>query len=156
MLRSMVLYSNFSINITKRGNGNPRVQLYYRLEIRQTYHRLSADEISFFSIMEKIGLYLGSNVLSRTRVSDDKKYFSFIVTASSKNSISKLIEYLKKFPLVSSKRLDFQSWCKVLDLQRENSITTSYIDKALDIRKDFNNTRTTYNWDHLPNSYLEK
>ena len=100
---------NFSINITKRSNGNPRIQLYYRLEIRQTYHRLNAEEISFFAIMSKIGLFLGSNVLSRSRTSGEKKYFSFIVTAFSKNSINKITNYFNNYPLLSSKRLDYLS-----------------------------------------------
>lgn len=147
--------SNFSINITKRENGRPRVQLYYRLEIRQTYHRSDTDEVSFFPIMSKIGLFLGSNVLSRSRILGDKKFFSFIATAFSKNSINQITYYFDKYPLLSSKRLDYQSWCKVLELQRANSITTSYIEEALEIRKNFNKTRTTYNWNHLNKSYLE-
>ena len=147
--------ANFSINITKRKNGSPRIQVYYRLEIRQTYHRLDINEISFFEIMSKIALFLNSNVLSRTRISKDKKFFSFIVTAASKNSINNLTQYFNKYPLLSSKRLDYLSWCCILKLQENNPITTTYIDKALEIRKDFNKTRTTYKWDHLLNSYLE-
>ena len=154
MLRSMVLYSNFSINITKRGNGNPRVQLYYRLEIRQTYHRLNAEEISFFAIMSKIGLFMGSNLLSRSRILGEKKFFSFIATAFSKNSINQITDYFNKFPLLSSKHLDYLSWRYVLDLQQKNPRTTSYLDEALVIRKDFNKSRTTYNWNHLKNCYL--
>lgn len=146
---------NFSINITKRSNKNlMRVQLYYRLEIRQTYHRLNNDEVSFFAIMSKIGTFLGSNVLSRSRIVGGKQYFSFIVTATNKNSLEKTRYYFNKFPLLSSKYLDYLSWCQVIELQLANPITTSYLDSALQIRKDFNATRTTYNWDHLKNSYL--
>ena len=46
--------ANFSINIHKRSNKNlTRVQLFYRLEIRQTYHRLNneGEQVSFFSII---------------------------------------------------------------------------------------------------------
>ena len=131
-----------------------RVQLYYRLEIRQTYHRLNNDEVSFFAIMSKIGTFLGSNVLSRSRIVGGKQYFSFIVTATNKNSLEKTRYYFNKFPLLSSKYLDYLSWCQVIELQLANPITTSYLDSALQIRKDFNATRTTYNWDHLKNSYL--
>ena len=146
---------NFSINITKRSKQKlMRVQLFYRLEIRQTYHRLNNEEVSFFTIMSKIGTFLGSNVLSRSRIVGDKQYFSFIVTATSKNSLEKTRYYFNKFPLLSSKYLDYLCWCKVIELQLANPITTSYLDSALQIRKDFNSTRTTYNWDHLKNSYL--
>lgn len=47
-------HANFSIN--KRSNKNStRVQLFYRLEIKQTYHRLNneGEQVSFFSIMSK-------------------------------------------------------------------------------------------------------
>jgi hypothetical protein len=43
-----------------------------------------------------------------------------------------------------------------LSLQEANSITTSYLDKAINIRKDFNKTRSTYNWNHLNDCYLIK
>jgi hypothetical protein len=142
-----------------------RVQLYYRLEIRQTYHRLNNEDVSFFSIMSNIGSYLGSNVLSRSRSVSDKKYFSFTIIAANKNSLNLTTDYFNKFPLLSSKYLDYLSWCKVIELQRSNALTTSYLDIALNIRKDFNSTRTTFNhcpsasvgpkgWDHLKNNYL--
>lgn len=153
--------SNFSINIHKRSNKNStRVQLFYRLEIRQTYHRLnnSGEHVTFFSIMSKIGDFLGSNVLSRSRSnpSENKQFFSFIVMAHSKVHLKKIVEYFNKYPLLSSKYLDFLSWHHVLKLQSNNSITTSYLDEAITIRKDFNKTRTTYNWNHLNTCYLNQ
>jgi hypothetical protein len=30
------------------------------------------------------------------------------------------------------------------------------LDEAINIRKDFNSTRTTYNWSHLKNCYFIK
>jgi len=149
---------NFSINIYKRSNNNLRVQLYYRLEIRQNYHKLDSEgkKVSYFSIMSKIGEFLGVNVLSRSRNKDDKQYYSFTVMAHNKNSHFKVKEYFNNFPLLSSKYLDFKDWLYILELQKSNSITTSYLDKAINIRKDFNKTRTTYKWDHLNDCYLTK
>jgi LAGLIDADG endonuclease len=151
--------SNFSINIHKRFNKNStRVQLFFRLEIRQTYHRLDSDEkkISFYSIMSILGSFLGVNILSRSRIKEDKQYYSFIVMAHNKNSHFKIKEYFSKFPLLSSKYLDYKDWVYILELQKANSMTTSYLDKAINIRKDFNKTRTTYNWNHLNDCYLKK
>jgi hypothetical protein len=151
--------SNFSINIHKRTNRNStRVQLYYRLEIKQTYHRLNSDgdKVSFFPLISKISAYLGTNILSRTRIIGDKEFFSFTAHASSKISLSNIIQYLNKFPLLSSKYLDFLSFTSVFDLQKNNCLTTAYLEKAVLIRKDFNKTRTTYNWNHLKNCYLTK
>uniref|UniRef100_UPI002236FCAD LAGLIDADG endonuclease n=1 Tax=Ramaria rubella TaxID=113071 RepID=UPI002236FCAD len=148
---------NFSINIHKRSNKNlTRVQLYYRLEIRINYHRLDLDGLSpsFFPIMSKIARYLGVNIYSRSRTLKDKVFFSFTVVSHNKNSFLKVTNYFNKYPLLSSKFLDYRSWIYVLDLQMANSVTTSYLDKAINIRKDFNKTRSTYNWDHIKDCYL--
>jgi hypothetical protein len=148
---------NFSINIHKRSNKNlTRVQLYYRLEIKQDYHWLDSDGLrpSLFPIMSKIARYLGVNIYSRSRTLKDKVFFSFTVVSHNKNSFLKLTDYFNKYPLLSSKYLDYKSWIYVLDLQMANPITTAYLDKAINIRKDFNKTRTTYNWDHLKDCHL--
>jgi hypothetical protein len=139
---------NFSINIHKRKNKNTtRVQLYYRLENNQNYHKSVASSIfasppkgspkgrsfslarekgcfagpiacacqmqggeefegnklSFFPIMSKIGLFLGVTVYSRSRIINDKIYYSFIVMSSNKSSNSIICDYFNKYPLLSSK-----------------------------------------------------
>jgi len=149
--------SNFSINIHKRSNKNStRVQLFYRLEIRQTYHKLNneGEQVSFFSIMSKVASYLGSNVLSRSRIIGEKQYYSFILMAHNQISLNKIIDYFSRFPLLSSKYLDYKAWAYVLELQKANPRTTLYLEEAINIRKDFNATRTTYNWNHLKDCYL--
>jgi hypothetical protein len=152
--------SNFSINIHKRSNRNTtRVQLYYSLEIKQNYHRTDTGlaegtNISLFPIISKIGLYLGVTVYSRSRLLNDKIFYSFTVMSHNKNSHSKLIAYFEKFPLLSSKFLDYKDWAYILELQKSNKLTTSYLDKAITIRTDFNSTRTTFKWDHLEICYL--
>jgi hypothetical protein len=148
---------NFSINIQKRANKNStRVQLFYRMEIKQTYNRLDSEsyKISFFSIMSKLALFLNVNVISRSRILNEKQFFSYIIMAHNKKSLIIIKEYFLKFPLLSSKSLDFKAWINILDLQKTNSITTSYLNEAIITRKDFNKTRTTFNWDHLKDCYL--
>lgn len=150
---------NFSINIHKRTNKNSiRVQIFYRLEIRQSYHRLNNDgeQVSFFAIMSKIANYLETNVLSRSRTVSDKQFFSFIVISCSKSSLIKTTDYFNKFPLLSSKFLDYKSWLHILELQNNSTFTTDYLNEAIKTRTDFNKTRTTFSWDHLKNCYLTK
>ena len=87
---------NFSINIHKRTNKNStRVQLYYRLEINQNYHKLDFDKnkVSYFPIISKIGLFLGVTVYSRSRIINDKSYYSFTVMSSNKSSNSIVSNY---------------------------------------------------------------
>lgn len=152
---------NFSINIHKRTNKNStRVQLYFRIEIRQNYHRnpssieLIDHNSSYFPIMSNIANFMGVTIYSRSRELKGKVYFSYTVVCHNKLSIFKLISYIDKFPLLSSKFLDFIDFKTVYLLQQQNSLTTSYLDKASKIRKDFNSTRTTYSWNHLKNCYI--
>jgi hypothetical protein len=58
--------------------------------------------------------------------------------------------------LISSKYLDFIDWLDILELQNANPLTSSYLDKAIKVRTDFNSTRTTFTWHHLRNCYLTK
>jgi hypothetical protein len=150
---------NFSINIHKRTNKNStRVQLYYRLEINQNYHKLDTEgnKVNFFPIISKIGLYLGVTVYSRSRIINDKFFFSFIIVSHNKLSNSKIYDYFNKYSLLSSKILDFKEWSNIYKLQNLNSFTTSYLDNAIKIKTDFNQTRTTFVWDHLHNNnYLD-
>jgi len=106
--------------------------------------------------MSKLAEYLGVNVYSRSRTVKDKDFFSFTVVSHNRDSRLNLINYFNKFPLLSSKYLDYKDWVYILELQKANSLTTSYLDKALKIRTDYNSTRTTYTWNHLKNCYLIK
>lgn len=149
--------SNFSINIHKRSDRNTtRVQLFYRLEIKQTYHRSELDNLNngYFSIMSKLALFLNVTLYSRTRINNDKQFSSFIVMAHNKESIAKIIYYFNLFPLLSSKYLDYIDWKDIVELQNVNSNVNSYLKIALKKRENFNKTRTTINWDHLKNCYL--
>ena len=209
---------HFSINIHKRTNRNSiRVQLFYRLEIRQSYHRFTHEcsdahvmnamgdilnddttlmtmrgsyhecyghvendnenvaafsynasvpagtvdnegggQVSFFAIMSKIANYLNTSVLSRSRAVSDKQFFSFIVMTASKSSLIKTTLYFNKFPLLSSKFLDYKSWLHILELQQNSTMTTAYLNEAIKTKTDFNKTRTTFSWNHLKNCYLTK
>ena len=63
--------------------------------------------------------------------------------------------------MLSSKYLDYKNWLYILEKQtniinQKQINVNSYLDEAMKIRKDFNKTRTTYNWDHLKNCNLIK
>jgi len=122
--------ANFSINIHKRSDKNStRVQLYYRLEIKQNYHITESDgkKASFFPLMSQIGMYLGVTVHSRSRSVKDKIFHRFTVISKNKISNLQILDYFSKYPLLSSKYLDFKDWAHILDLQNSNPVTTSYL-----------------------------
>jgi len=116
---------HFSISLSKRTKKHlDKVVVYMRLEIRQTYHRTSVNETragayksslcqkgnrnsSYYFIMSEIATLLDVNLNSRNRLKDDKIYSSFIITASSKKRLDIIREYLTRYPLLSSKYLDY-------------------------------------------------
>jgi hypothetical protein len=111
---------------------------------------------SFFPIMSKIGLYLGVTIYSRSRIVKDKIFYSFTVMSHNKSSNANVCLYFNKYPLMSSKFLDYKDWEYVLNLQNLNNLTSSYLDQTIKIKSNFNKTRTTFTWDHLiNNSYLK-
>ena len=66
-------YSNFQIALVTKINGVVRdVKLYFRLELRQEYHRESSlTGTSYKSFMQLLADFLGVNLLKRTRIIDN-------------------------------------------------------------------------------------
>jgi hypothetical protein len=58
--------------------------------------------------MSQIGMYLGVTVHSRSRSVKDKNFHSFTVISQNKISNLKILDYFSKYPLLSSKYLDFK------------------------------------------------
>jgi len=87
------------------------VQTFFRLEIRQTYHRnvsVEQEGTSYFTILSKIASYLGVNLYSRTREQKDKIFYAFMVISHSAISHEKVKSYFDRFPLYSSKYLAYK------------------------------------------------
>jgi LAGLIDADG endonuclease len=103
------------------------------------------SEPSYFPIISEIGTYLDVNVYSRRREINDKYYSSFTVISHNRSSNLKIIDYFERYPLLSSKYLDYLSFKELVKLQNENSVTATYLETALKTRKNFNKTRTSYN-----------
>jgi len=116
---------NFSLNIQKRKNkNNTRVQPYFCIEIRQNYKRSQIQNLkqltesrnalycleqknSYYFIMSKLATFFNVNLYSRNRNLNDKIFSSFTVMVTNKNGLFSVISYFNKFPLISSKYLDY-------------------------------------------------
>ena len=62
--------------------------------------------------------------------------------------------YLGRYPLRSSKFLDFQAWREVLIMQvTRDSVTDAGREKAASLKASMNNKRTTFTWEHLDKFY---
>lgn len=139
---------NFSISITKRKNGATRISTRFSIEQRTAYHKYSDnyEKSSYFPIILSLAESFGGSVYSRSRILNEKSYSSFIIMTFNTKGNTLLINYLDKYPLWSSKYMDYVSWKKIVLAQAS---TTNVVDLAIETRKDYNKTRTTFNWDHL-------
>lgn len=142
--------SNFSITITKRKSKGLRVQTFFRIELKQNYHRGDDAKKSFFPILSIIAAYLKVNIYSRSRINKDKIYYSYMVIAHNIYSHQQIRLYFNKFPLFSSKKLAFDDWCLVQDIRQSNKILTEIQWKKIyNIKSNFNSKRTIFDWKHL-------
>jgi len=150
---------NFSILLTdrkKKGNiTTKRVQTFFRIELRQNYHRHASVEqggTSYFVILSKIASYLGVNLYSRTREQKDKVFYAFMVISHSAASHVKVINYFNRFPLYSSKYLAYKDWSHVVEQTRLRAgkvLTKEEISEVETIKAQFNNKRTSFDFSHL-------
>jgi hypothetical protein len=150
---------NFSVNLTdikKKGTiTTKRVQAFFRLELRQNYHRNSLVKqvgTSYSDILNIIARYLGVNLYSRSREQNDKIFFSYMVVSHNIQSHTKVIDYFDRYPLYSSKYLAYKDWKYVVEQikSREGKpLTTKNILEINKIKAQFNKNRKIFDFTHL-------
>ena len=150
---------NFSINLTNRKKNKvittKRIQVFFRIELRQNYHRdVSAIQggTSYCEILLKIARYLGVNLYTRSRIQKDKIFNSFMVISHSIQNYIKVIDYFDRFPLYSSKYLAYKDWKFVVELllnRKGKILTNEEILEVEKIKAQFNNKRKIFDFSHL-------
>jgi hypothetical protein len=79
-----------------------------RISQKQNYNLINKKDNSNYPIMEKIQKFLYvKNVVEIERIKPNYTELSYEVRTTKKSSCDLLINYLTKFPLFSSKHLDF-------------------------------------------------
>lgn len=128
--------------------------------ITQYYIRLSQSCINSWgedniNIMQKISEYLHTIVKTDNRKDGTSNY---LIRTTSRYSNDIIVEYLTKFPLFSSKYLDYQDWLNVYNLYDYNIKQLKHTENNINIiiqsKLNMNNNRTFFNWDHLNNFYI--
>jgi LAGLIDADG endonuclease/Cytochrome C and Quinol oxidase polypeptide I len=139
---------SFSVQHTKKENAKKR-KISCRLRIEQRMIDPSSNN-SYFYILNKIAIFLLCNLLTREQNATGNIYYT--LTASSLESLKVIIDYFNKYPLYSSKYLDYKDWEIVAKLRLNNEHYTEDGISKVDLAKNsMNNTRTYFNWDHLKN-----
>jgi hypothetical protein len=73
---------------------------------------------------------------------------------SSQQARLNLVKYLNKYPLFTSKFLNYKDWCECHYLIIDKThLTNKGIEIALLKKSQMNNNRISYNWDHLSKLY---
>ena len=143
----------FNITIQEKRGRVARIRGVYRLEIRQKYHREEREELgggSYMGIMMEIAEYLGVNLLSRRRRQGESVYESYIVTVTRRDSKEKLGEYLTRYPLYSSKKMDYDDWKKVRKIVEEGGHKKKEgLEECKRLKDGMNKGRVTFSWKHL-------
>lgn len=137
---------NFNINISSRKKTrNKRVIISFRLELKK-------DE-TYFLICNKIANYFCVSIYNRERIINKNIYFSYLIVAHSMLSQEKVCLYFDKYPLFSSKYLNYLDWKKIYLLQKIQKINEN-INICINIKNNFNNKRKNFNWEHLKYFYI--
>jgi LAGLIDADG endonuclease len=150
---------NFSINLVDRKKKGAittkRVQVFFRIELRQNYHRdcsVEQGSTSYFNILNIIARYLEVNLYSRSREQKDKIFYSYMVVSHNIQSHTKVIEYFDRYPLYSSKYLAYKDWRHVVQeirLRAGKPLTVEDILEIEKIKAQFNKKRTQFDFSHL-------
>lgn len=137
-------------------------------KISSSYHLcqkyIPGDETE--KIMIEIAHFINERLPThRVRHTGSKTNENLTIISTSINSNLRVINYFNKFPLLSSKGLDFKDWEKFYLLQHVyNDKTISRAENRIQkvqllelLKSQMNNKRVFFNWDHLKdNIYIKK
>ena len=142
---------SFSVQYTKIEQGAKKRKISCRLRIEQRILD-PVTNLSYFNILNQISSFLNCKLLIRTQKYTDNTYYT--LDASSKVSLNIIISYFNKYPLFSSKFLDYKDWERVAHLILNGQhLTDEGIQTVEFVRSRMNTKRTDFNWDHFKNLY---
>jgi hypothetical protein len=138
---------SFSIQHTKLENGAKKRKISCRMRIEQRMIEPNT-KVSYYDILKEIADFLNCNLNTRKQLSTNNEYYN--ISASSRKSLSIMLNYFNNHSLYSSKFLDFENWKEAVHILLDN---THYTDEGIlkidYLKNNMNLNRTYYNWDHL-------
>jgi len=122
-----------------------QLQCKFSLEQRMIYPK---TQESFKPILDQICFFFNVNLIIRNRLNYKNSYY--IIKIENQNSTQILIDYLNNNSLFSSKYLDFLDWKKAFNqIKNKTHLTDQGRNIVFSAKKNMNNKRTYFNWDHL-------
>lgn len=120
-----------------------RMALSFKIEQRQS-HKITNE--SFEPLMKNIADFL--TVRLCTAKHSGRDYWCVTVASFSRMQI--VIDYLNAYPLLTTKRHDYDDFCKAFRLMLENQhLTPESTEMIILLKNGMNRKRTVFNWDHL-------
>jgi hypothetical protein len=110
-----------------------------RFELTQA--QKTARGLSNYNFMKDIGTILGSSL---KEVRGDSKHPQYLVRTINLTSNIKMESYLDKYPLFSSKFLNYKDWLKVLEYKKIRKYDIESIEKIIEIKNGINNKREKF------------
>ena len=105
---------------------------------------------SYSDVLTEIANFLNCKLLVRKQASTGNEYYT--LAATSRKSLQIILDYFERFPLYSSKYLDYKNWAEAARLILANEhYTDEGIVKIDSLKSSMNNSRVYFNWDHLNN-----
>lgn len=146
-------YCGFDLNVKGLAN---RVRCYMTISQKQLYKvNLNKDNSNFY-FMKQIKEFLDIKTVNEIkRIKENYIEEAYVVRTNKKSSCDILINYLKAYPLFSSKLQDFLDWSKAYNIKISQEFKTQEgTSKLLSIKNSMNTKRTQFNWDSLNNFYV--
>lgn len=136
------------VSLIKNGALKDRVAARFRLEQQM----IDPKSLLYYS---DLFLLISKSLLVNLTISTHNvtnKYF--LISLSSQKARLILVEYLDKYPLFTSKFLNYKDWCECHYLiTNKTHLTNKGIETALLKKSQMNNKRISYNWNHLSQFY---
>lgn len=137
---------SFDIRVSQTSTGSIKNRVSARLRLEQRKFD-PVTNASYFEIMTTIATALGSSLSSSTH-NDGIEYY--LISASSAKARANIVSYFTKYPLFSSKRLNYLDWLTCHNMiVNKTHITPEGRELALKLQSGMNSKRTYLNWDHL-------
>lgn len=132
---------SFSVQHTKLENGAKKRKISCRLRIEQRMLDPITND-SYSKVLTDISNFLNCTLLTRRG--------NYIISASNDKSLLIIIDYLNKYPLLSTKYLEFKDWEVVANHKLLRTYHSEEVYRCiLNLKAGMNMNRKIFNWDHL-------
>lgn len=137
---------HFSVRTTMKGK-YPKIECKFELSQRQKDHLGYSNEL----FLENIAKFLN---VSLKNIRENTSHPQYRLRTMNLKTNLNLVNYLNEYPLFGSKFLDYNNWKEILNLFNPKfKYSQDNIEKVLEIKKDMNEKRTIFTWNHLNNFY---